>query len=582
MSQHAIDRSALRTDSLPVASPSDALDQDYRRLWDLLDDRLRFESFLARLSATFINLPAEDVDSQIDRSLQQLVEFLQIERCCLAQFSEDGRQLLVTHSYTVPGFAAMMHVDMAALWPWYTARVRAGHVFRLNRLPEDLPAEAVQEREYVLREGAPRSSLAIPFKVGDVVLGGLGVGSFRREIDWSPHVVQSLQLVGQIFANALARRRADLALRESERRFRLLADAAPVMVWMSGPDKQCTYFNKPWLDFTGRSLHQELGNGWSDGVHGDDSQRCLATYCQAFDARQQFRMEYRLRRADGAYHWILDTGIPRFEADGTFEGYIGSCIDITEERRAEEALRQVREQLAHAGRVTLMGELAASIAHEVNQPLCAIVTNAQAIQRLLGAEGEGGGVAEVREALRDIVDDGQRASAVLARIRGFVQKAPVQTAPLEVNELIQEVAALMLSEMTRRSVTMTLELADALPAVLGDRIQLQQVLVNLIVNAADAMARVARDKRTMVLRSTLDSSAAVSVAVEDAGEGLDRTIADQAFEAFVTTKPGSMGMGLAICKSIVEAHGGRITAAANAGRGTTFQFTLPAAEGRLT
>jgi PAS domain S-box-containing protein len=142
---------------------------------------------------------------------------------------------------------------------------------------------------------------------------------------------------------AVARKRAELALRESEARFRLMTDAAPVMVWMSGPDKLCTFFNKNWLDFTGRPMQCELGEGWSEGVHPDDLQRCLSTYVRAFDVRQAFRMEYRLRRFDGEYRWILDTGVPMLQSDGAFEGYIGSCVDITDQKQAEEKLRTAHE-----------------------------------------------------------------------------------------------------------------------------------------------------------------------------------------------------------------------------------------------
>jgi PAS domain S-box-containing protein len=559
MSQHAI----LHTD------------RDYRRLAELLDERLRFESLLTRLSTTFINLPAEEVDGQIERGLQQIVEFLGVERSSVGQFSSDGRELIVTHSYSSAGIPHVARVNLAPLWPWYTAKLRAGEVLHFSRLPEDLPAEAVNEREYVLRQGYPRSHLLVPFKVGEAVIGGLGLGS-SLEIDWAPGLVQALQLVGQIIANALARKRADLVLRESEQRFRLLADAAPVLVWMSGTDKLCTYFNKPWLDFTGRPMEHELGTGWSAGVHADDRQRCLETYDQAFDARRPFRMEYRLRRADGEYRWVLDTGVPRFESDGTFEGFIGSCFDVTEEKRAEEASRHLRDQLAHAGRVTVMGELTASIAHEVNQPLCAIVTNAQAVQRMLDAGGCD--LDEVREAMRDIIADGQRASAVVARIRGFVQKTPPQFVPLRINELLQEVATLMRSEMVRRGVAVKLDLADKLPAVRGDRIQLQQVILNLMVNGADAIAHLDRGKRKLILRSAPDPTGGVKVAVQDTGLGLNSATADQLFDAFFTTKPGSMGMGLAICKSIVEAHRGQISAGPGDDHGTVFQFTLPALE----
>src|ERR1700730_15785687 len=172
----------------------------FSRLVDFLYDRLRFETMLSRLSADFIRLPAEEVDSQIERGLQQIVDFLEIERRGLAKFSEDGSALVVTHSYTIPGFAPFPRVNLAPMWPWYTARIRQGEVLRFARLPDELPPEAGRERQWYLQAEAPRSHLAIPLKVGQSILGGIGFGSYRRQCEWPDDLVQSLQLVGEIFA----------------------------------------------------------------------------------------------------------------------------------------------------------------------------------------------------------------------------------------------------------------------------------------------------------------------------------------------------------------------------------------------
>jgi PAS domain S-box-containing protein len=576
-------------------------DTDQFRVVGVVSQRLRFESLLARLSADFIHLPPDKVDGQIEHALRQLAEFLQVERCGLGQFSEDGSALLVTHSYAIPGFTPFPHADLAVIFPWLAARIRHGDVVRLPRLPEDLPPEADSERQFCLQSGL-RSYLAIPFNVGESILGGIGFESYHKETDWSEDL-ERLTLIGEVFANALARKRADLVLRESEGRFRLLADTAPVMVWMSGLDRLCTYFNQRWLDFTGRPIERELGNGWSEGVHAEDVERCLETYVRAFDARQEFRMEYRLRRFDGEYRWVLDTGVPRFEPDGAFEGYIGSCIDITDQKRVEEALRQreaglrllldaeeesrrLRDQLARVGRISMMGELSASIAHEVNQPLCAIVSNAQTAQRMLSQGGFD--LPELLEALGDISQDAQRASAVIARIRGLLQQGTVQHGVVDVNELIREMAALLRTEVARRGVLVKLELTEGLPGVLGDRVQLQQVILNLMTNAADAMDGVGADLRQLTVRSLQDGMGCVTVAVQDTGIGLEVQNSDRIFDAFFTTKRGGTGMGLAICKSIVEAHGGRIDARpahehegsgvrgqGSGNAGAVFRFTLP-------
>jgi signal transduction histidine kinase len=415
---------------------------------DPLGERLRFETLLSRLSTTFVHLPAEEVDGRIERGLGEIVGFLGIERASLAQFSEDGGEFIVTHSFTLPGLPPMPRVNLAAIWPWYTGQVRRGVVMRFSFLPDDLPAEAVAEREYHRRGGLPRSHLLIPFQVGNEVLGAIGFGSFRREIRWTDEMVGSLSLFGQVFANALARRLA------SEKETRL------------------------------------------------------------------------------------------------------------------------RDQLALAARVNLLGELAASLAHEVSQPLCAIVGNAQAALRLLDA----GDPAEARAALRDIAADGLRAGAVINRIRDLVHLAPAAREALDANSLVREVSALTRSEMARRRVSVRLDLAHGLPPIVGDRVGLQQVILNLLTNGADAMALTPEPARQLVVR-TAAGDAAVTLSIVDAGAGVNPRDLDRIFDAFFTTKPGGMGIGLSICQSIVKSHGGRIWADSAPGAGTTFHVILPAPRG---
>lgn len=326
----------------------------------LVQECLRFESLLTELSATFVNLPAGEVDSQIESSLQRLMVFLGIDRGGLAELLVDQKLMVITHSSHIPGVPPLPRIILNEQLPWYAKSIFQGEVLRLSRLPDDLPPEATSEREYCIQVGL-KSHVMIPLKVMGSVVGAIGFGSFHKSRDWPDDLIQRLRLVGEIFTNALARKQADIALHESEGRFRLMAETAPVMVWMSGPDKLCVYFNKHWLDFTGRPLERQIGDGWSEGVHPDDLECCLRTYGEAFDVRQEFRMEYRLQRFDGEYRWVLDTGVPRFRSDGTFAGYIGSCIDITAQKQVEEALR-AREQSLRQTRERLR-KLAARLLH---------------------------------------------------------------------------------------------------------------------------------------------------------------------------------------------------------------------------
>jgi len=344
---------------------------------------------------------------------------------------------------------------------------------------------------------------------------------------------------------------------------------------MTGTDGLCNYFNKPWLEFTSRSMEQEVGTGWIEGVHPDDVQGCFDGFLPAFHARKPFRMQYRLRRADGEYRWVIESGIPRYTGGGEFAGYIGSNIDITELKRAEEErerLRRAQTELAHMNRVTTMGELAGSIAHEIKQPIAAAHTNAQTCLRWLKRDQPD--VQEAREALSRIIQDVTRASEIINRIRVLFKKGEPVREWVDVNEVIREMVSLMRSEAGRRGISIHTELATVLPHIRADRVQLQQVFMNLMLNGIDAIdeGNVAGD---LTIKSQQNSDGQVLVSVSDTSIELPAERADKVFDIFFTTKPQGTGMGLSISRSIIESHGGRLWATGNSDRGATFQFTLP-------
>jgi PAS domain S-box-containing protein len=253
--------------------------------------------------------------------------------------------------------------------------------------------------------------------------------------------------------------------------------------------------------------------------------------------------------------------------------FIGAIMDVSAAKRAEQELRQAQAELAHISRVTTVGELTASIAHEVNQPITGVVTNAEAALRWLGAEPPN--LDKVREVLGQIVNDGMRAGDVIHRIRALIKKAPPRMARVDVNEAVLDVITLTRSELLRHGVSLQTQLATSLPFIEGDRIQLQQVILNLILNALEAISGTDEGAREMRIGTGRAASNGVLVTVRDFGPGLDPRNVDRLFDAFYTTKPDGLGMGLAICRSIIEAHGGRLWAAANEPRGAVFQFTIP-------
>ena len=615
---------------------------------------------------------------------------------------------------------------------------------------------------------------------------------------------------------------SEASLRESEARFRIVADSAPVLVWMSGVDKLCTFFNKPWLEFTGRAMEQEMGNGWAEGVHPDDLQKCLKTYVEAFDAREPFVMQYRLRRHDGEYRWIKDDGVPRYDAKGNFTGYIGSCVDVTESINNEQALRESeermslavdaanlglwewnvrkdelwgtkarrallglptsgkikleealstvhaddrdrvrqtmtdaartgksyhfeyrtvlpdgsirwtehrgrclrgadgkdtilrgismdvteqrrseekfrlaveaspsgillvnetgeivlvnahmeelfgygreeligqsveilvpegfarhhpqhrakffaaptvrpmgegrqlfarrkdgsefpveiglspietsegvlvlagvadisarkeseaealrhREELSHLSRVAAMGELTASIAHELNQPLSGITINASTGQRLID-RGDGD-LGELRHVLSDIMADARRAGDVIRGIQNMVKKGSSARQRLNLNDLVTDVVRLIIPNAMLHSCELKVLLEPGLPNIEADLVQMQQVLLNLVINALDAIQEAPVGRRKVLIATERTLTGAIRTSVRDYGNGIPEEVRARVFDQFFTTKAKGLGMGLAIVHSIIKSHDGSIVAENADGGGARFYFTLPA------
>ncbi|TMJ67383.1 MAG: PAS domain S-box protein, partial [Alphaproteobacteria bacterium] len=302
--------------------------------------------------------------------------------------------------------------------------------------------------------------------------------------------------------------------------------------------------------------------------HPDDRVRATEQFTTAIREKRDFDVIYRIVHPGGEIREIQSIGHPVLNPSGDVVEFVGTVMDVTERRRAEEE----RQALAHANRITTMGQLTASIAHEVNQPIAAVVTNAQAALRWLNMQPPD--PEEVRQALDRIVRNGRRAGDVIGRIRALVAKAPPRNDQLDLNEVMLDVIALTRSELRGSGTALQTQLADGLPLILGDRIQLQQVMLNLIFNAVEAMSEAQDGPRELLIRTDQDRPGGVLVAVQDSGPGLKPESIDRLFDAFYTTKPGGMGMGLSICRSIVEAHGGRMWATANVPQGAAFLFSL--------
>ena len=307
-------------------------------------------------------------------------------------------------------------------------------------------------------------------------------------------------------------------------------------------------------------------------IHPEDRARVRQTLDRASSDGRDFDHGYRLRMPDGSIKHVHATAHAVTDTSGGIE-FVGAVTDITARKQAEEKLHEAQAELAHVARVTALGELAASIAHEVNQPLAAVVTHAAACRRWLDRDPPN--LEEARGTVQSIIKDGNRAGEVIQHVRALVNKTVGQKTPLDINEVVNDVITLLHYELASHRISLRMELAPALCPVLGDRIQLQQVILNLVINGIEAMQPVTDRRRELVIRTRQDDAGKILVEIRDCGIGLAGGNASRLFEAFFTTKSDGMGMGLSICRSIVESHGGRLSASGHPGPGATFQFVLP-------
>jgi PAS domain S-box-containing protein len=379
-----------------------------------------------------------------------------------------------------------------------------------------------------------------------------------------------------IVRDVTERKRIEAALRESEERFRNLADSAPVMIWVAGPDKVLNFFNKTWLDFVGRTLRQELNNGWIQDLHPDDVKRCFASYSAAFEARKSFRTECRLRRADGEYRWVLCTGVPRVGSDGVFAGYIGSDIDITDMRRAQEEAQALQK-------LESLGVLAGGIAHDFNNLLGGILTNCELVLSELPGNSPGSG--EV-QAIKSVAD---RAAEIVRQMMAYAGQESPALETVDVSGLVSDMLQLLKVSISK-SAELKVDLPASLPAVRANAAQIRQVVMNLITNASEAIGDKAGLITVAASKKRLNSAEHkegmpdlppgdyVLLEVTDTGCGMTEEIQARIFDPFFTTKFAGRGLGLASVQGIVRSHGGAIGVETTPGQGSHFEVLFPCTE----
>jgi signal transduction histidine kinase len=574
----------------------------------LLEERLRFETLVSELSAGLIRVPASAIDAALERGLQKVVTFLGVDRGSLDEYvgGVPGARI----SWALPGLEEPPRVMDVDQFPWTTATLGRGEIVRFSRR-DDLPEEAVIDWASYERVGT-QSKVLLPLCAGGSMLGVLSFGSVRDERAWPDELVERLRLLSEAFASALERERMELSLAERLRFEKLLSSLTATFSDLSAAD-----FDRE----IQRALHQVVGflgvdrGSLIEFSRGGGTARSWALE-EWLDVDEFPWMTARLQRGDRVNISQLEElpdeaavdrrgylthrvkpqlAVPLLVGGTVVGGLVFSTVgaeraksdelmqhlhllgevfaNALSRKQGELEAQRLRQDLTHIGRVSAMGELTASLAHELNQPLSAILANAQTAQRLLAADVLN--LEEIREILNDIVADDKRAGDVIRRLRALVKKGDLERVSLDLNEIVSEVAWLVRNDALIRNVTLSLELAPDLPRVSGDRIQLQQVVLNLVLNGLEAMRELHAGDRALVIRTARDGAAAVAVAVQDSGIGIDEHEVDRLFQPFHTTKAEGLGMGLAIARTIVDMHGGQLGAANNVHGGATFRFTLP-------
>lgn len=465
-------------------------------------------------------------------------------------------------------------------YPWVLEQLKSGKIVAIST--EAAPKAAARDQE-VWRHYGVKSSLTFPLSAGgdDLLFGALSFGTMREERVWPEPLVRQLELLAQVFANAIVRKRADYELRKmaegvqkAAEEWQTTFDSTQDIVLILDGDLKIRRHNAPATTFFGLSSSEIMGRHCHDLMHEKKEPYPDCPVRRAFQSGNHQKKD----RYDSKRHaWFHISSDPILDGKGNVTRIVHRIKDISERMEAEAEARKQWKHLAHVTRMGIMGELTASLAHEINQPLTAIQSNAEAAMRFLGA-GEPD-INEVRQILEDITRDNARAGSIISKIRALLKKEPIPFTVLDINELIGDALSLLRADSLLRELVMVREFSSGLPPLFGDHIQLQQVIINLILNGAAAMKQTPAVHRRLVIKTEIQKESAIKVSFTDFGTGIDAQNTEALFAPFYTTKPDGMGMGLAISRTIIQEHGGTICASNHPEGGAVFAFTLPVRQG---
>ena len=534
-----------------------------------LEELLAFERLLFDLSARFVNVADEQVIAEIESALKQLLEFLGFDRSVFTEFTDGEKQEFLC-SAAVQGVEPLLPGPIPAWGDWFVGELRSGRTIVI-RSYEDLPPEAAAAAEYYRRVGL-RFQLVIPLPVDGRTVASIGFSSFRPTREWPDDFIARVRVIGEVMVQALLRKRSEAALRASEERWRSIFETSALGISIFDQDLRYIAANpafRAMLGYTDEELRQLTPLDITVEEGRETGQIRLAELQQGKVDHYEVVKQYR--RKDGKVIWGHSSVAQVVESRPKM--FIGTMVDITESKRAQDGIEAARGELRRVARMNRLGAMTASIAHEINQPLAAIAANTSAALRWLANATPN--LDEARAALEGIGRDSRRAGDVVEGIRAMFKNEGQNRVLLDINQLVREVLVLVQGELFKRGISLDTELTENLPQVMADRVQLQQVVMNLVTNAMDAMEPIVDRQKLLRVKSAIKDGDIVVVAIEDSGTGIDADKVDRLFDTFFTTKPNGMGMGLSICRSIIEAHNGRLGVSAGAQYGSVFRFELP-------
>lgn len=545
--------------------------------WMDCRDRYQFETTLAELSIRFINLPADRVDSEIVEAQRRVCECLDLELSVLWQLAPEAPEfLLMTHLYRPLGGPPVPERMLASeYFPWAFAQVMAGRHFVVPSMAE-IPKGAERDAEVWVHYGL-RNAVAFPLAAGGgATFGAVSFHDVTKTRTWSKSLIKRLESVAGVFASAIARNRSEQALRESEERLLLATEAAESGLWALNAAGDRLWVTAKIMELFGLPPGDGMDfEAFIALVHPDDRVAMRSAIDLAMRSPEMATVEYRIVRPDGAVRWMRACGRMSARSRGQAAQLMGIVADITGRKHAELEKAELRKELSHVTRVYTLGELASSMAHELNQPLGAIIANADAAEIHAGRPQPD--LAEIQSILDDIRRDGLRAGDTIHRMRAFLQRREIDLQPIDVEQLLCESMKFVDMDASVRKIAVQLHVEPGLPPGCGDRTQMQQVLLNLMINGMDAMNETPESGRRLFLSARQTASDTLEISVSDKGHGIPPDKIAEVFQPFFTTKRSGLGMGLAISRSIVEAHGGRLWLENNPQGGATARFTLPMA-----